>query len=80
MCVLISTLRRHSHAEAFDEAHAAHVGRQVVDLDGPFADAVAVLFVAHVQAEVLDAVGDLIPVGQRLFVDRANPGEALSLK
>ncbi len=63
-------------AEAFDEAHAAHVGREIVDFGGPFADAMAIGFVADVEAEILNAVEDLVPIGQRLFVDvriRVNP-------
>ncbi len=68
------------HAEAFDEAHAAHVGRQVVDLGGPFADAVAIGLLAHVEAEVLHAVVDLVPIGQRLLIDGANPREPLFLE
>ena len=77
MCVLIRMLRRHCIAEALDEAHAAHVGRQVVDLRGPFADAPAIGLLAHVEAQALHAVGALVPVGQRLLVDGADPGETL---
>jgi hypothetical protein len=67
-------------AEALDEAHAAHVGRQVVDFHRAFADATAVLLVAHVQAEVFHAGMVLIPLGQRLLVHRANAGEPFLVK
>ena len=42
-------------AEPLDKAHAAHVGGQVVDLDGPLAGPPAVLFLAQVQAQALHA-------------------------
>ena len=64
-------------AELLDEAHAAHVGGQVVDLDGVLADAAAVLLLAQVQAEAFDAVDLLIPPGQRFFVHGADFREAL---
>ena len=56
------------HAKPLDETHAAHVGRQVIDL------------VADVQAEIFHTVHRQIPFIQRLFVHRANAGEALFLE
>ena len=49
-------------AEALDEAHAAHVGREVVHLGGARDGAAAVLFQAQVEAEGLDARDALVPV------------------
>ena len=64
-------------AELLDEAHAAHVGGQVIDLDRPFAHPVAVFLVAHVQAQPLHARHPLVPVGQRFLVDGPDAGETL---
>ena len=63
--------------EPLDEAHAAHVGREVVDLDRALARPPAVLLVAQVQAQALHAGHALVPLGQRLLVDGPNPREAL---
>ena len=57
-------------AKALDEAHAAHVRRQVIDLDRPFAEALAVLFDAQVQVQAFHAGHALIPFRQRLLVRR----------
>ena len=40
----------------------------------------AIGLVADVEAEILDAVVDLIPIGQRLLIDRADSGETLFLE
>ena len=68
------------HAETLDETHAAHVGGQVIDFHRAFADALAVVLVAHVQAEVLHAGNVQIPFVKRLLVHRADVGEALFLE
>ena len=63
-------------AEAFDEAHAAHVGGQVVDLHGAFANSAAIGLNAHVQTQILNAGNVEIPFVKRLFVHRADVGKA----
>ena len=68
------------HAEAFDKAHAAHVGRQIVNLDGAFADAVAIIFIADIQAEVLHPGHRKIPLIEGFLVHGADAGEAFSLE
>ena len=67
-------------AEAFDETHAAHVGGEVIDFHRAFADALAVVLVAHVEAEVLHAGHMQIPLVKRLLVHRADVGETLLLE
>ena len=49
------------HAKALDEAHAAHIGRKIVDLDSALADALAVVLDANVQAKNLHAGNVKIP-------------------
>ena len=68
------------HAQSFvvfDEAHAAHVGGEVVDI----ADAAArfLAFVAEIEIglDVLDVVEHLVPLVERFDVDAANPLDAL---
>ena len=60
-------------AEPLDEAHAAHVGREVVHLRRAVDGAPAVGFEAQVEADALDAGDALVPLRQRLLVDRADP-------
>jgi len=60
------------HAEAFDKAHPSHVRGQVVHLGGAFAGTPAVLFNAQVQTQRLHARRALVPLAERLFVDRAD--------
>ena len=64
-------------AVALDEAHAAHVGGQVVDLDRPLAGPGAVVADADVEDEVLDAGGPLVPLVEGLLVDGPDAREAL---
>ena len=64
-------------AEPLDETHAAHVRGQVIDLDGALAGPLAVVLFLEVHAQALDARHPLVPFGQRLFVDRADPRESL---
>ena len=64
-------------AVALDEAHAAHVRGQVVDLDRAFAGPHAIGVLAQVQAQAFDARHTLVPFGQRLLVDRPDVGETL---
>ncbi len=77
MWVLIRMQRRHSTRKRLDEAHAAHVGRQVVDLHRAFHRPPAVFVFAQIQAQALDARHALVPLGQRLLVHRADAGETL---
>ena len=67
-------------AETLDETHAAHVGGEIVNFHRAFADALAVVLVAHVQAEVLHAGNVQIPFVKRLLVHRADVGEAFVLE
>jgi hypothetical protein len=68
------------HAETLDEAHAAHVGGEVVDFHRAFADAMAVGLDAHVQAEIFHAGHVQIPLVKRLLVHRADVGKTLFLE
>ena len=62
------------NAEALDETHAAHIGRQVIDLDRVLHGALAGIAVAEVEAQVFDAGDALVPVAQRLLVHGADAG------
>jgi hypothetical protein len=67
------------HAErlvVLDEAHAAHVGREVEDLVDAVHGALAGLLVAQVENHVLGALVELVPVLEGLHVDTADLGEA----
>ena len=55
-----------------DEAHAAHVGGQVVDPARAGADALTGLGIAQVGHDVLHAVDELVPLRQGLAVHRAH--------
>ena len=68
------------HAEAFDKTHAAHVGGEIVNLDGAFADAVAIILIADIQAEVFHAGHREIPLIERFLVHGADAGEAFFLE
>ncbi len=59
-----------------DEAHAAHVGGEIVHLHRAFRGADGVLLLAEVHGETLDARHSLVPLAQRLAVDGANPLES----
>ena len=63
-----------------DEAHAAHVGGEVVDHPGALGGGPAGLEQGEVAHLVLDAGGLLIPLGERLHVDGADPGVAALLQ
>src|SRR5277367_335537 len=59
------------HAErfvAFDKAHAAHVGGEIVNVAGPFGDSLATRFQIQIQGEVFDAGEVLIPLTEGLNV------------
>ena len=64
------------HAEVLDEPHAAHVGGEVVDLDGTLGRADGVGLVAQVHREALDTRHALVPLGQGLSIDGPDPGVA----
>ncbi len=67
-------------AEALDEAHAAHVGRQVVDLGRALHGPDGVFPLAQIHAKAFDAGDPLVPFRQRLLVDGPDAGEALIVK
>ena len=56
-----------------DEAHAAHVGGEVVDHPGALGGGPAGLEQVEVAHLVLDARRLLVPLGERLDVDAADP-------
>ena len=64
-------------AKTFDETHAAHVCRQVIDLGRPVAEALAVAFDAQIQAQAFHTRHALVPFRQRLLVRGANARKAL---
>ena len=69
------------HAEGLvvlDEAHAAHVGRQVVNLARPAAGLVAGVAQLQIGLDVFDVVEHLIPLVERLDVDTADSWWTLS--
>ena len=71
------------HAEGFvvfDEAHAAHVGGEVVDDFGVFADELAGVDALDVHDEVFDVSVELIPVVEGFLVDGADVGVSLLLE
>ena len=68
------------HAEPLDEAHAAHVGGEIIHFDGAFADAAAIVLLANVEAEVLGSGHVEIPLVQRFLVHHADVGEAFFVK
>ena len=76
MCVLMRMRAQAFDAETLDETHAAHVGGEVIDFHRAFADALAIVLDAHVEAEVLHAGHVQIPFVKRLLVHRADVGEA----
>ncbi len=63
-----------------DEAHAAHVGGQVVDHAGALGGGPAGLEQGEVAHLVLDAGRLLVPLGERLHVDGADPAVAALLQ
>ena len=85
-------LGRHQHVGAdqhrqhalglvgLDEAHAAHVGGEVVDHPGALGGGPARLEQGEVAHLVLDARGLLVPLGERLHVDGADLGMAALLQ
>ena len=60
-----------------DEAHAAHVGGQVVNLHGALGGRLAVFLEIQIEGEILDVVEALVPFVERLDVHRANVAVAL---
>src|ERR1700689_356348 len=63
------------HAQGFvvlDEAHAAHVGREVVNLVHALRGGFTIRFFVEIEGEILDVAKALIPL-----VDRANISVAL---
>ena len=72
MWVLISTDEHAVGLVVLDEAHAAHVGGQVVDPIGAIGGLDTGFFVLEVEGEVLGLGEALIPLPLRLFVDGAD--------
>ena len=68
------------HAETLDESHPAHVGGQVVDLDGAFAGPPTGRRLAQIEAERLDTGHHLVPVRKRFLVDGPDSRETLFLE
>ena len=63
------------HAEGFvvfDEAHAAHVGGEVVDFAHSVAGTLASFAELEIGLDVFDVVEDLIPLVERFDVDAAD--------
>src|ERR1700678_117364 len=68
------------HAQGFvvlDEAHAAHVGREVVNLVHALRGDFTIRFFVEIEGEILDVAKALIPLVDRLNVDCANISVAL---
>ena len=61
-----------------DEAHAAHVGREVEDRVGALDGGVAVALEVEIEDEVLDVGEPLVPTGLGFAVDGADAGEPLA--
>ena len=79
--MLISTDSMHSGLVVLDEAHAAHVGGEVVDHRAhPSRAARAGVAKVAGQPQVLDVVEALVPLVERLDVDRADLGVATLLQ
>ena len=72
MWVLVSTESMHSGLVVLDEAHAAHVGGEHVDLARAVGRAMRVLEQGEVGDDVLGVGVHLVPLLQRLDVDRAD--------
>ena len=79
-------MRIDEHAEhakrlvQFDEAHAAHVGGQVIDNASVFDGLFAGFAPLQIQDEVFDVWEDLVPLGDGFDIDGAQIGVALALK
>ncbi len=63
-------------AEAFDEAHAAHVGSEVIHFNSTFADAMAICFDTDVETKIFHARHMEIPLIERFLIHSADVGEA----
>src|ERR1051326_8943753 len=63
-------------AKSFDETHAAHICREVIDFGGSFTGADAIILLAEIHRQTLHAGNALIPFGQRLFVHGTYAREA----
>ena len=57
-----------------------HVGSEVIDFDRAFADAMAIVLVADVEAKVFDARNVQIPFVERLLVNGPDAGEPFVLE
>ena len=67
------------HAEGFvvlDEAHAAHVGREIVNHFGIAADELAGVEALHVHHQIFHIAMELVPVVEGFLIDRTDVGEA----
>jgi hypothetical protein len=63
-----------------DEAHSTHIGGEVEDVVDALDRAVARILVAQVGLHVLDRGGALVPLADRLVVDRADAAEATATR
>jgi hypothetical protein len=52
-----------------DEAHAAHVGGEVVDFVGTFGRIFAVFLEIQIEGQILDVIEALVPLVERFCVD-----------
>ena len=62
----------------FDEAHSAHVSREVVDPCGTTDGSLTGLLLLQIHLQVIDARRHLVPVGQRLDIHGADAVVSLS--
>src|SRR5260221_9835881 len=63
-----------------DEAHAAHVGSEVVDVARALRGAAAFLALLEVELQVVDVGKALVPLIEGLDVHRAQPPQSLAAK
>ncbi len=63
------------HAQSFvvlDEPHAAHIRREIVNLESALGGALAVLEDVQIELEIFDVVENLVPLFERLDINGAD--------
>jgi len=60
-----------------DEAHAPHVGGQIVDVRSALGDLFAVLFEVQIERTVFHVIEPLVPLSEGLDVNRSDPPPSL---
>src|SRR5208283_3193539 len=76
MCV--DQHRKHAKGFVFlDEAHAAHVGGQIVNITRALGGSLTILLVVEIQREIFNVPESLVPMIERLDVNSANTLVAL---